>query len=70
MFLVLGHVIWINQDIEAILDLILLDNLLNRFSFTGDVEIVGTLYFCVNIVSTKQCVKLELIKIQKVGFWM
>ena len=38
---------------ETGLKMMLFDNLLNSFSSTNIVGVVGILYFCINIVSTK-----------------
>ena len=57
-------------DKDAILEMILTDNLFNSFSFTDEVRLVEILYFSINIVSIKQHVDLELTKTQKARFWI
>ena len=57
-------------DKDAILEMILTDNLFNSFSFTDEVRLVEILYFSINIVSIKQYVDLELTKTQKARFWI
>jgi len=41
------------KDKKAVSEIMLFDNLLNSFSSTSIVGIVGMMYFCVNIVLTK-----------------
>jgi len=57
-------------DKNAVLEIILFCNLLNSFSFTDKVGLVGILYFSANIVLMKQYMDLELIKAWKIGFWI
>jgi len=57
-------------DKDAVLKMILTDDLLNSFSFTDEVRLVEILYFSINTVSIKQYVDLELTKTQKTRFWI
>jgi len=55
---------------NAILEIILFNNnnLLNSFNATGEVGLVEMLYFSINVVSIKQYIDSELMKVQKVRF--
>jgi len=55
-------------DKNAVLEMILFVNILNSFSSTGEVGLVGILYFSTNIVLIKQYMDLELIRAWKIGF--
>ena len=57
-------------DKDAILEMILTDDLLNSFSSIDEVRLVEILYFSINIVLIKQYVDLELTKTQKARFWI
>ena len=41
------------MDKKAILEIVLFNNLSNRFSFTDIIKIVGILYFYMNVVLIK-----------------
>ena len=58
-------------DKNTILEIILLfnnNNLSNIFNAIGKVGLVGMLYFSINVVSIKQCIDSELMKVQKDRF--
>ena len=55
---------------NTISEMILFNNLLKNMSSTGNIRIVGILYFYMNMMSMKQWMELELTRVQKVGFWM
>jgi len=55
-------------DKNAVLEMILFVNILNSFSSTGEVGLVGILYFSTNIVLIEQYMDLELIRAWKIGF--
>ena len=58
-------------DKNTILEIILLfnnNNLSNSFNAIGKVGLVGILYLSINVVSIKQCIDSELMKVQKDRF--
>jgi len=58
------------MDKKVVSVMMLFDNLSNNFNSTDKVSFVGVLYFNANTMLIKQCIDLESMRVQKVGFWI